>query len=310
MKVLLLLLLPLGCFAQIPQGYYDTAIGFTGDSLKTKLYQIVNNHVEFPYTSTSTDVWDILKETDKDTLNPNNVILLYSGWSVDAAQEYNGGSGWSREHVWAKSRGDFGTALGPGTDVHALRPCDVSVNSARNNRWFAECSTEYIDPDGATGSYTSSTAWVWKPRDEVKGDVARMIFYMATRYEGDNGEPDLEVINSIPSDNNMTLPYHALLSDLLQWHLDDPVSDWERNRNDIIYYDYQNNRNPYIDHPEFVTQIWTSSLSVEEVSSGTIESSELIKVVNLNGQESEVVVGEILIFIYSNGSIKKVLITE
>lgn len=310
MKTLLLLIFPFGCFAQIPQGYYDTAIGFTGDSLKTKLYHIIKDHIEFPYTSSSTDVWDILKETDRDTVNPNNVILLYSGWSVDANQEYNNGLGWSREHVWAKSRGDFGTSIGPGTDVHALRPCDVSVNSARNNRWFAECSTEYIDPDGVTGSYTSSTAWVWKPRDEVKGDVARMIFYMATRYEGENGEPDLQIIDYIPSDNNSTLPYHALLYDLLQWHLDDPVSNWERNRNDIIYYNYQNNRNPYIDHPEYVMQIWTSSLSIEEVSENMVDSSELVKVVDLNGQESEIIVGEILIFIYSDGSIKKVLITE
>ncbi|GAB5417007.1 MAG: endonuclease I family protein [Crocinitomicaceae bacterium] len=310
MKALLLLLLPLGCFSQIPQGYYDSAVGLTGDSLKTQLYQIIKDHTEFPYTSSATDVWDILKDTDKDTLNANNVILLYSGWSVDADQEYNNGNGWNREHVWAKSHGDFGTAIGPGTDVHALRPCDISVNSARSNRWFAECSTEYIDSDGATGSYSSSSEWVWKPREEVKGDVARMIFYMATRYEGENGEPDLQVIDYIPSNNNSTLPYHARLYDLLQWHLDDPVSDWEVNRNDIIYYGYQNNRNPFIDHPEFVTQIWTSSLSVEEISIEEANTPELVKVVDLNGKESEIVTNEVLLLIYSDGSVKKVMITE
>ena len=110
--------------------------------------------------------------------------------------------GWTREHVWAKSRGDLGTSRGAGTDIHHLKPCDVSVNSARNNRWFAECTEEYLDGGVTpTGSYTSTDDWVWKPRDEVKGDIARMIFYMATRYEGENAEVDLEIIDSIPSDN-------------------------------------------------------------------------------------------------------------
>jgi endonuclease I len=254
-------------YSQIPTGYYDSALGFTGDALKEKLHLIIDNHTEFPYSSSGTDVWDILKETDKDTSNPNNVILLYSSWSVDADQEYNNGSGWNREHVWAKSRGNFGTSAGVGTDVHAIRPCDISVNAARGNRWFGECSTEYVDGSGPTGSYLSSSSWVWKPNDNVKGDVARMIFYMATRYEGTNGELDLEVIDSVPSDDFTNLPIHAKFSDLYQWHLEDPVDDWERNRNDIIYYQYQNNRNPFIDHPEYVFEVWNvfTTANIDEI---------------------------------------------
>ncbi|MDP8204911.1 MAG: endonuclease [Candidatus Tenebribacter mawsonii] len=114
--------------ADIPEGYYYSAAGLSGEDLKSALHDIIDDHVEFPYTSTSTDTWDILKETDRDPNNPDNVILIYTGWSVDAAQEYNNGQGWSREHVWAKSHGDFGTAIGAGTDVHNLRPCDISVN--------------------------------------------------------------------------------------------------------------------------------------------------------------------------------------
>ena len=254
----LLILSSLTGVSQIPAGYYDDAQGLGGDVLKTALYNIIKNHTEYEYTTDTTDVWDILKETDKDPNNTDNVILIYTGWSVDAAQEWNNGDGWEREHVWAKSRGDFGTGLGAGTDVHHLRPVDPSVNSARNNRWFAECDEEYIDNGIPTGSYTSSTEWVWKPRDEVKGDVARMIFYMATRYEGENGELDLEVIDYIPSDNNTTEPIHALLSDLLIWNAEDPVSDFEINRNDIIY-TYQNNRNPFIDYPEWVECIWNDN---------------------------------------------------
>ncbi len=244
------------CYSQIPEGYYNSAEGLSGEDLKAALHNIIDDHTTYSYTSSSTDVWDILKESDRDPNNSTNVILFYTGWSVNAAQEYNNGSGWSREHVWAKSRGDFGTDRGAGTDCHHLRPADISVNSARSNRWFNYCNEEYYDGGIATGCYTSSSDWFWQPRDEVKGDVARMIFYMATRYEGDvAGEPDLEVIDSIPSDNYTKEPVHAKLEALLQWHIDDPVDDFERNRNEVVY-SYQGNRNPFIDHPEYVNSIY------------------------------------------------------
>jgi len=265
-------------FTQIPEGYYNSVEGLKGVKLKAALNDIIDGHVQFPYTSTNIDVWDILKETDKDTIDPSKVILLYTGWTVDAAQEYNRGKGWTREHVWAKSRGGFGTRLGPGTDVHALRPCDVSVNSARSNRWFGCGDYEYIDGDGATGSYTSSSSWVWEPRDIVKGDVARMIFYMATRYEGENGELDLFMIDSIPRDNKTKAPVHGRLSVLLEWHNEDPVDDWERNRNEIIY-SYQGNRNPFIDRPEFVDGIWGEGSMLEKKV--VQEKVELLRVVRL-----------------------------
>ncbi|MCD6200258.1 MAG: endonuclease [Bacteroidales bacterium] len=241
--------------AQIPEGYYASSHGLAGGNLKTALYNIIKGHTEYPYSSSSTDVWDILKKTDRDTANPDNIILFYTGWSVNAAQEYNGGSGWNREHIWAKSRGDFGTAKGPGTDVHHLRPADISVNSARNNRWFDNCSEPYYDNGVITGCYTSSTDWVWEPRKEVKGDVSRMIFYMATRYEGENGEPDLEMIDYLPADNRTKEAIHAKLSTLLKWNEEDPVDNLERHRNEVVY-SYQHNRNPFIDHPEFAVSIW------------------------------------------------------
>ena len=251
--------------AQIPENYYAPAEGLEGDALKEALYGIIKGHTEYPYTSSSTDVWDILKETDRDTANADNVILFYTGWSVNAAQEYNSGSGWNREHVWAKSRGDFGTSPGPGTDVHHLRPADISVNSARNNRWFDDCTEPYYDNGTATGCYTSSTSWVWEPREAVKGDVARMIFYMATRYEGENGEPDLEMIDYLPADNYTNEPIHAMLSTLMQWHEEDPVDDFERHRNEVVYH-YQHNRNPFIDHPEYAALIWGSPNEVTTVT--------------------------------------------
>ena len=76
-------------YAQIPQGYYNGAAALSGIPLKAALHGIIDNHLKLPYTASTTDVWDILKETDKDPNNPSNVILFYTGWSVNAAQEWN-----------------------------------------------------------------------------------------------------------------------------------------------------------------------------------------------------------------------------
>lgn len=182
---------------------------------------------------------------------------------MDAAAEYNNGDGWNREHVWAKSRGDFGTSEGPGTDCHHLAVADISTNGARGNMNFDYGDTYYTDTQGTysgnTLSKTSSTADVWEPRDEVKGDVARMMFYMATRYEGENGEVDLELTETLLGSTDKS-PFHAKLSVLLEWHQQDPVSAAEIQRNNVIY-SYQNNRNPFIDHPEYVCEIYSCSTS-------------------------------------------------
>jgi len=92
---------------------------------------------------------------------------------------------------------------------------------------------------------------------------------MATRYEGGKEEPDLELIDYLPVDNNTSDPVYAKLNTLIQWHNEDSVDNWERNRNDIIYYNFQNNRNPFIDHPEYVGLIWGNyvGISNEESSS-------------------------------------------
>jgi endonuclease I len=262
--------------AQAPVSYYSTANNLADTNLKAALNKIIENHREFNYTSSSTDVWDILKETDRDPNNAENVLLIYSGISVDAAQEYNNNKGWTREHVWAKSRGDFGTAKGPGTDVHALRPLDNTMNSIRNNRSFDNC-TVCINVSDKWGNITNSKKdnnnWTFEPRNEVKGDVARMLFYMATRYEGFNNEPDLELTEmSLEQRNNE--PLHGVLSTLLIWHQQDPVDDWERNRNNIIFLNYQKNRNPFIDYPELVAHIWGTKIGQNWTSGETLKLTE------------------------------------
>ena len=227
-----------------PGDYYDATNGKSGEQLKSALHDIIDDHTEISYSN----VWEALRETDEDPSNSNNVILLYTGRSQGKNENGGNADDWNREHVWAKSHGDFGTSMGPGTDLHHLRPTDASVNSSRSNLDFDEGGSEHTE---AAGNYYDSDSW--EPKDSVKGDVARMIFYMDVRYEGDSGEPDLELNNQV---NNGSAPYHGKLSVLLEWHEEDPVDDLERRRNEIIYNDYQHNRNPFIDHPEWVAEIW------------------------------------------------------
>lgn len=265
------LIISVHSFAQIPPDYYNSTFGLSGESLKNALYLTIKNHTTFPYTASGTDVWDILKITDQDPNNPENVLLIYTNMSVNGAQEYNNGNGWEREHVWAKVHGGFETNPPAGTDVHHIRPINGSVNSARNSRYFAHCTIPYLlGGTIPTGSFTSTTQHIWEPRDEDKGDVARMIFYMAVRYEGENGEPELEIIDTIPTNNNEPSGVMAKLSDLLLWHLQDTVDEKERRRNNIIYYQFQHNRNPFIDHPEFVHLIWGASAGMGNTPSQPI----------------------------------------
>ncbi|MEM1137717.1 MAG: endonuclease [Bacteroidota bacterium] len=235
--------------------YYKGVEGLEGEDLAAVLHEKIRGHKTFSYRQ----CYDIILRLDRDPENPNNVEGIYSDFSMDADEKYADSDGWNREHVWAKSYGDFGNAPGPGTDLHHLRASDVSTNSARNNRAFDEAEDAYFDLDGnyrgETGCFTSNEKWVWEPRKDRKGDIARMMFYMAVRYEGTNGEPDLILVDEIP-DRSSKAPYHGKLSTLLKWNEEDPIDDKERKRNEMIFEKYQGNRNPFIDHPEFARKIW------------------------------------------------------
>ena len=225
--------------------YYADALGRSGAPLESALHGIVSRGV----TRLSYDaVWNALKATDQDPANPANVITLYSGQSMPKTANGGGVDDWNREHVWATSHGDFGTATGPGTDLHHLRPEDVTVNAARGNLDFDTGGTPNTE---APGNYADGNSW--EPRTAVKGDVARMIFYMSVRYEGGDGFADLEV-NDVAG--NGSAPAMGRLSTLLRWHQQDPPDAAERRRNDVIFDIYQHNRNPFIDHPEWAAAIW------------------------------------------------------
>ncbi|CCH34632.1 Extracellular ribonuclease [Saccharothrix espanaensis DSM 44229] len=224
--------------------YYRDAVGKTGPALKTSLNQIIRTNTKLSYDQ----VWNALKATDEDPANSANVILLYSGRSQSKSTNGGNGNDWNREHVWAKSHGDFGTATGPGTDLHHLRPEDVSVNADRGNKDFDLGGSPATE---APGNFTDSDSW--EPRNAVKGDVARMLFYMAVRYEGGDGYVNLELNNNV---GNGSAPYMGRLSVLLQWNAQDPPDTFEKRRNQVIFDSFQHNRNPFIDHPEWAASIW------------------------------------------------------
>ncbi|NYE35602.1 endonuclease I [Nocardioides cavernae] len=234
---------PAGGISPWDSTYYAPAIGRTGAALRTSLHDIIDGNTKLSYDA----VWTALKDTDQDPGNSANVIELYTGRSIPKSS--NGGStgNWNREHVWAQSRGGFTTSAGPGTDLHHIRPEDVAVNSTRGNKDF---------DDGGSAVSGCSDCWTdadsFEPRDAVKGDVARMLFYMAIRYEGGDGFTDLEMSSTVGSSPSRI----GDLETLMAWSAADPVDAFEMRRNDRIHAQWQGNRNPFIDHPEWAAAIW------------------------------------------------------
>ena len=213
---------------------------------------ITLNHNVLSYS----EVWTALTQTDEDPLNSDNVILLYRGLSL---AKFSNGSGsqssnpdnWNREHVWAKSHGFPSSSASAYTDIHHLRPTDISVNSSRGNLDF-----DYSDNALSEAPQNRVDGNSFEPRDVVKGDVARMTFYMDVRYEGaDPQTPDLTLVDMLTSTGQ---PRLGKLCALLAWHVADPVDSYEQERNNRIY-EFQGNRNPFIDHPEWVTQVFTNA---------------------------------------------------
>ena len=249
----------------IPQDYYAEAIGLAGDDLKEALHQIIANHIPYPYTSSSTDTWDILQDSDQDPENNNNILLVYTNRSQDKGyrdgsgnySQYENGNGtqsnsWNREHIWPKSHGFPNQDDIAYRDVHNLKPCDRSVNASRGVKDFDNGGNNHEEALSCLIDFDS-----WEPADFVKGDVARILFYMVVRYDPGynnyNETFDLELVDYTTPDNFD--PILGKLSTLLEWHVLDPVDDFEVNRNEVIY-SYQQNRNPFVDHPELVDYIW------------------------------------------------------
>jgi endonuclease I len=272
--------------AAVPAGYYDSVNDSNPQALQNSLHEIIDDHTRFPYTSTSTDTWDVLEQADQDPDNPNNVIDIYKNASY--AKAGGGNTFYNREHSWPKSYGfpTDGSTNYPYTDMHHLFISDSGYNSSRSNKPYADCGagctekvTEFNNGRGGSagesswteGSFAQGSWETWSGR---RGDVARALMYMAVRYEGgmhgitSATEPDLELtddrtlIENSNTGSNGLIAYMGLKSVLIQWHKEDPVDSFETRHNDTVY-SYQGNRNPFVDHPEYVACVF------EQLCSGT-----------------------------------------
>ena len=216
--------------------YYHGIEGLYGDALIEALREILNDGVTL---QTYNDAREILADADVDPNDDSKVLTIYDRQSVERIWD---ATTWHREHVWPNSRLGIprvtGTQRNIGSDLHNLRAIIPSVNSSRSNKVFAN----------------ETTSDTYFPGDQDKGDVARILFYMVVMW--DHLELVDEVLLNDP-DTNYTLDgaRMALLNYLLKWHFEDPVDGFEVHRNEVIY-EYQNNRNPFIDYPHLVELIW------------------------------------------------------
>ncbi len=247
--------------AQSAPSYYS-GVNFskTGNALKSELATLITStHTN---TISYSELQTLMKSSDVDPQNPANLLLIYGSQSSGIHQRSRpvGGS-WNREHVYAKSKGtpNLGTS-GPGADGHHLRPADNTLNSTRGSLLFD-------DGTGATAYKTSRGGWF--PGDEWKGDVARILMYMYVRY------------NSRCLPLNITMNPSTYSSDfpdiLLKWNIEDPVSDFEKQRNSVVA-QTQGNRNPFIDNAYLATVIWGGPAAQntwpDTFSGGTTSDSE------------------------------------
>jgi predicted extracellular nuclease/endonuclease I len=232
--------------------YYEAAMATDKAGRAAALNAIISaKHVPLTYSQ----VWSVLTFSDEDPNNADNVIEIYTGNSI--AKNMNGSgpnqndqNSWNREHVWAKSHGFPDDSQYGYTDAHHLRPADWSMNTLRSNLDFDNGG----DPvEESPENFKDSDSW--EPRNDVKGDVARMMFYMATRYDGAamDRTPDLILVDMVGTASGS--PEFGKLCTLWEWHLNDPVDAREMTRNDVVF-EYQGNRNPFIDRPDWGDEIY------------------------------------------------------
>lgn len=266
--------------------YYAAVDNSSALALRTTLHGVIDDHIRYPYTASTTDTWDILNLADEDPMDPNRVLDVYKNASYPKAS--GGNANYNREHRWAKSYGfpDDLASSWAYTDAHHLIVSNSGYNSARNNRYFDWCAdgcTEYPTDatngiGGGSGTYPGNSNWGRGDRWEVwgyrKGDVARALLYMDVRYEGGtNGfgapEPDLVLTNNpaliqTTGSNTTGQAFLGLLCVLVDWHRLDPPDEGERLRNTLVQ-SFQQNRNPFVDRPEWADVLFSSSCPLPDV---------------------------------------------
>ena len=271
-----------------PANYYNSANGLTGNQLKVALHNIIKGHTSISYSQLwnafwSTDnkgngvVWDMYS----DRPNGNPPYTYYLG--QDQCGNYNSeGDCYNREHSWPQSW--FNEQTVPRSDLHHIFPTDGFVNGKRANYPLGEVrSATWTSQNGSklgTCKTPGYSGTVFEPIDEYKGDFARALMYMSVRYYSEDGS-----WSSSDMTNKSEIKKWAI-DMLLRWNEQDPVSEKEKERNEVIYNDYQHNRNPFVDHPEYARMIWDPTWSaVEETSEAVflfpnpIEAGQVLHVI-------------------------------
>ncbi len=221
-------------------GYYNPVVGLTGTALKTGLHNLIDNNT---YSSYDGAKLFLFQELD----NTNGVVrCVYTGQDFTVSSSYDGSSNPNTEHTYAQSWFGTGETSIKKADVHHLFVSNSSVNSSRGNLPFdvvTNVGTTYPSYNGYVSKRgtNSSGQTVFEPANQHKGNLARALLYFSVRYE-------------------MTLSQGGvdMLETLLTWHNADPVDAAELTRNTAVYA-HQNNRNPFVDHPEYVASIWGGS---------------------------------------------------
>ena len=285
--------------AGAPPGYYDPVDTTNAATLRATLHDLIDDHTRFPYTSTATDTWDILELADQDPNNPANILDVYKNASY--LKHGAGNDFYQREHTWPSSYGfpDDNSQNYPYTDCHHLFLCYGSYNASRSNKPYRYCDTACTEKPtdinngqgGGSGTYPGNSNWTsglntagtWETWKGRRGDVARALFYMDVRYEGGTHgvtgaiEPDL-ILTDDEAAIQTGSTYMGMLSVLLQWHLEDPVDALEQARNDVIY-GRQENRNPFIDHPEWVELVFPQATPITQVTAQLVTGWNIIALV-------------------------------
>lgn len=232
-----------------PAGYYSDAEGLSGSALKSVLHDIIDDHTIVPYS------WPPFQDVDEAESNPAHVDLIYS--NATRAKTSNGGSvgDWNREHLWPKSYG-VGNDGADTSDIFNLRPSDVQVNAERGSLYFDDTNPSGSIPLQFLAPGCSKDIDSWEPRDDEKGDIARSMFYMAVRYDGSDAETNDLEMSDAPNRGTSTM---GKLITLIEWHYADSVDLRERQRNQDVFDSWQGNRNPFIDHPEFVEKVYRAN---------------------------------------------------
>lgn len=258
-------------FPQIPTGYYNSATG-TGYTLKTQLYNIIKGQTDLGYSG----LWTTYQTSDRDYFyeNDGTILDMYSEnpsgtdyytftYSTDQCGTYSAeGDCYNREHMIPQSIFNEGSPMV--ADAHFITPTDGKVNGIRSNYPHGMVGTAtYTSKNGSklgsalnSGYSAGYSGTVFEPINEFKGDIARMYFYFATRYENVITTWGTSYAMFDGSSNKVFA--EPFLTILLTWNTLDPVSASEIARNNAIYA-RQHNRNPFIDHPEYVNQIWGST---------------------------------------------------